>query len=197
MIRRAAPLLLLLLAACRRAEPPAAPPPPPVPDKWDFNRPYLTRDHLLGYVASLSEERRLKIRALVPVPTGPERFPAGEPMREADEFARKYGFADYSGYSAVDDRIMTARMILLRRRTDDAAERVWGLRVIAANERLKREGLSEEEKKAIQRELFEAMEGLEEVKQGKPPKGLNEADVRLVAEYEDAIEFAEKRAAGR
>ena len=189
-------LLALALIApfgCNRRDP-AIPPPPqkPVPDRFDYLTPYLTRDHMLGYIASLSEERRLKIRSVAPHPTGPEPVPAGAISAEADRFARKYGFDDYGQYCAVDERITIARMILLRRKADDAAERLQGLKVIAASARLKDPKLSPEEKKETERELFLAMEGLEQIKQGTPPKHLNEQDVGLVAEYEGGIEYAEK-----
>ncbi|NUN49656.1 MAG: hypothetical protein HUU15_12590 [Candidatus Brocadiae bacterium] len=177
---------LLAAAGCSR-------PKDPPPDVLDYSRPYLTRRHLLNYIASLTEERRLRIRATVQVPVGPSPVPVeGSALAEADAFARKFEFQDYIEYCRIDERITVARAILMIRKVGRVEDRASVLRVEVAKEKLLRPDLSPEDQRAASDELNAALAALKAPRT--EAKRLHDQDVRLVEEFAGEIDRAEASA---
>ena len=145
----------------------------------DYEKPFLTRPMVVGFLAGAAEERALRVRRT------PEDAGA---IAEADAFARKYGFRDYAEFCDVSARILLARMILLRRRTDEQAERLWSLKIEVAKTALLDPDTPEDRRRRATADLNEALAGWKAVRTAREVRHLPEGDVTLVSEYEAPLD---------
>jgi hypothetical protein len=143
------------------------------------------------------EARRLRFDELVPTPTGPDKVPRAEALSEADAFARKYGFADYVEYARIDERITTARMILLKPKVDAQARELIERRILLLGDKLGRTDLSDVEREQTEVELKLSFRELDGMTETRPARPLNAEDLEIVREFEPQIEAAEAAAKPR
>ena len=160
----------------------------------DYMKPYLTDEKMVKFIESLQEDVN-PFEVLFKQGAGGRMIQMTEIQKRAEEFsgfARKYGFADFSDYTAVWGRIMVGEMLVAAEDMKKSTIEMWEKSIQSAEESLKKPDLDAETRKLYEDQIAGGKTSIEDLK--KPDtSSLNEADLALVAKYKTQIDEATKK----
>ncbi|MCE9583460.1 MAG: hypothetical protein K8T20_13320 [Planctomycetes bacterium] len=180
--------LAALLASCGKPAPPPATPAAPSPSANDT--PILSRAKIFQWIAGEVEFRQLGFHSVSNPSTGPESAPAAGVVKEADDFARRYGFADYAEYDRVRRRIVLARLYVVKSRLRAQQEENLKQQIRIAKDVVTDGRATEENKKLWTANMMKALEDLQALPP-LPPPDVPAGDVLVVQQYDAEISRAE------
>jgi len=158
----------------------------------DYMKPYLTDEKMVKFIESLQEDVN---PFEVLFKQGGQMMQMTEIQKRAEEFsgfARKYGFADFSDYTAVWGRIMVGEMLVAAEDMKKGTIEMWEKSIQSAEESLKKPDLDAETRKMYEDQIASGKTSIEDLK--KPDtSSLNEADLALIAKYKAQIDEATKK----
>jgi len=158
----------------------------------DYTKPYLSDEKMQKFLTSMKEEHNPF--ELIFKQGGGLQNPADLTSRleEFNSFARRYGFQDYQGYTAVWGRIMVGEaQIAAADMVKDTAKSFQKM-IDDAQADLKKPDLSPEQRKMDEDQIAGAQKTIHDISES-GSNSLNEADMALVTNYKDQIDAAEKK----
>jgi len=161
----------------------------------DYTKPYLSEAKVTKFLESMKEDRN-PFEVIFKQGGGLNNpLTLQSRMEEFNGFARRYGFEGYEDYMAVWGRIMVGQMQIAATGMNKGLAETMQKSVASAEENLKKPGLSPEMKQMYEEQVKSGKESLADLQKPEKPdeKGLNSADLELVAKYNDQLNEAAKK----
>lgn len=207
-----ASLVLFALASCTKIEetvPPASPSPSaggaagsaaaPAPGakdpKNDYSQPYLTEEKVKKFLESTKEEKNPLEEVLKSLAGGKgamELFKSKDRIEAFNAFAKKYGFSDYTDYTAVWGRMIVGSAMAATQGMMKSSEKMIQDMMMKAEEQLKKPDLTPEMRKMYEDHVASNKKSLEDMRKSQK-SNWNEQDAALIAKYKPQIDEAMKK----